>query len=397
MAAPRDPAIQGFCAPGFERVREAFALNFAERGEVGAAVALYLEGRPMVDLWGGVAHPAGGAGTPGATAGAAPGADPAAGPAWRENTLVHLYSVTKPLAALALLKLVDAGAVALDEPVARYWPEFAQAGKEAVTVRHLLSHQAGLLGLRAPQPAELLLDWEGLVAALAAEAPWWPPGTRHGEHALFYGHLVGEVVRRVSGRSLGGFLRAEITGPWELDFHVGLRDEEIERCATVVGMTPEWRAGLAAAYGPLYAEALDNPPGRLDGAVVNGAAWRRAEIPAINGHATARGIARLYGGLACDEPPWGRRLLSPALLDEALSDQAVGEDIFLGRHVRWGLGFQLDTDGFGHGGLGGAIGWGNRALRFGFGYVTNRMAEHDRALAAYGAVADTLGFVVPEG
>lgn len=387
MAGAPVPTLHGFCAPGFERVREAFARNFAERGEVGAATALYLEGRPMVDLWGGVAHPAGGGG---AVGGASPD------PAWQENTLVHLYSVTKPLAALALLALVDDGAVELDAPVARYWPEFAQAGKEAVTVRWLLSHRAGLMGLRAPQPPEVIYDWERVTALLAAEAPWWPPGTRHGEHAFFYGHLVGEVVRRVSGQRLGAFLRRRITGPWQLDFHVGLDDAEMARCATVTGMTPAWRAGLDAAYGPLFAQALDNPPGRLDDAVVNGAAWRRAEIPAINGHATARGIARLYGLLADDEPPPAGWLISPALLDEALSDQAVGEDVFLRRHARWGLGFQLDEDGFGHGGLGGALGWGNREYRFGFAYVTNFMAEHDRAMGVYAAVADTLGFALPE-
>jgi CubicO group peptidase (beta-lactamase class C family) len=384
MPEARDVSIQGYCAPGFERVRDAFERNFSERAETGAAVALYVDGRPVVDLWGGAAHPPE----------SGPGAAPAA--AWQQDTLVHLYSVTKPLAALALLALVDRGAVELDAPVARYWPEFAQAGKEGVTLRWLLSHQAGLLGLRAPQPPEAIYDWERMTALLAAEAPWWPPGTRHGEHAFFYGHLVGEVVRRVSGMGLGAFLRAEITGPWQLDFHVGLKDEEMARCATVGGMTPAWRAGLDAAYGPLFAQALDNPPGRLNAEVVNGAAWRRAEIPAVNGHATARAVARLYGGLACGGVLEGTRFISAGLLDEALRDQSVGQDVFLGRHVRWGLGFQLDEDGFGHGGLGGALGWGNRQFRFGFGYVTNFMAEHDRASAVYAAVAETLGFEIPE-
>lgn len=384
MTAETPPPVHGFCAPSFERARVAFERNFTERGEVGAAVALYVDGHAVVDLWGGVAHPA-------AAAAASTGDAP-----WQPDTLVHLYSVTKPLAALALLKLVDSGAVELDAPVARYWPEFAQAGKEGVTLRWLLSHQAGLLGLRAPLPPEAVYDWELMTALLAAEAPWWPPGTRHGEQAFLFGHLVGEVVRRVSGQGLGAFLRAEVTGPWGLDFHVGLTDAEMARCATVVGMTDAWRAGLDATYGPLFAQALDNPPGRLTGAVVNSAAWRRAEIPAINGHATARAIARLYGGLACGGVLDGTRLISAGLLDEALRDQSVGQDIFLRRHVRWGLGFQLDEDGFGHGGLGGALGWGNRDLRFGFGYITNLMAEHDRAMAVYAAVADTLGFELPE-
>lgn len=365
-------SVQGACDAGFEPVRAAFQRCFDELGETGAAVCVYLDGRPVADLWGG-------------------SADAAAGRAWEQDTLVHVYSVTKPFAAVCLLRLVEQRLVDLDAPVAAYWPEFAQAGKAAIPVRWLLTHQAGLLGIRAPLPRAAIFDWERIAALLAAEPPWWEPGTRHGEHAYFFGHLTGEVVRLVDGRGLGRFLREEIAAPWRLDFQIGLTAAEQTRCATVSGIDGAWRSALGVAPGSLYARAMDNPPAALYGEVVNSAAWRAAEVPALNGHGTAHAVARFYGGLAGGGELDGVRLLSEALVEEAVRTHASGEDALLRRPVSWGLGVQVDTDGFGLGGLGGALGWGNREARFGFGYVTNRMTTHVRALSVYEAAAWAAG------
>lgn len=373
-----DIDIAGRCEPGFESIRSAFHRCFAELGETGAAVCVYHDGRPVADLWGGMA-------------------DPATQRPWTSETLVHVYSVTKPFAALCLLQLVDGGRVDLDAPVAEYWPEFAQAGKSGIPVRWLLTHQSGLLGIRQPLPREAIFDWDRIVACLAAEEPWWPPGRRHGEHALFFGHLVGEVVRRVTRQSLGRYLRDEVAGPWGLDFHVGLEQTAESRCARVVGMDDDWRAGLGMAPGSLSEQALGNPLGLLDADLVNSGAWRRAEVPAVNGHGTAHAVARFYGGLSLGGDLDGVRILSDGLVREAASAQSSGVDVLLGRPLDWGLGFQLESDGFGFGGLGGALGWGNLEHRFGFGYVTHRMAGHDRAMTVYQALADVFGFEVDDG
>lgn len=365
--------IEGGCVPAFAPVRAAFARCFMDQGETGAAACVYLDGSAVVDLWGGVA-------------------DPDTDRPWTDDTLVNVFSVSKPFAAVCLLHLVEQGCVDLDAPVARYWPEFGQAGKDRIPVRWLLTHQAGLLGIHAPLPGEALFDWERITAALAEEVPWWEPGTGHGEQALFFGHLVGEVVRRVSGRSLGAFLRDDVVGPWGLDFHIGLLPSEAPRCATLAGADAAWRTKLVGEPESLYALAMENPPGVLDGKVLNSAAWRRAEIPAVNGHGSAHAIARFYAGIAADGELEGVRLLSAALVEAATSAQSSGDDILLGRPVDWGLGFQIDSDGFGMGGIGGSLGWGNRAHRFGFGYVTNQMGTHDRALAVYAEAARIAGF-----
>ncbi|MCC7364665.1 MAG: beta-lactamase family protein [Dehalococcoidia bacterium] len=368
-------AIHGTVAPAFAAARAAFERCFAELGESGAAVCAYVDGEPVVDLWGG-------------QAGSAASAE------WREDTIVHTYSVTKAFAAVALLVLVDRGEVELDAPVARYWPEFAQAGKGTIPVRWLLSHQAGLLGLRAPQSLADSLDWDATCRALAAEAPWWEPGTRHGEHARYFGHLVGEVLRRVTGQSLGAFLRREVCEPWGLDFAIGLTGPEQARAAEVRGMDDAWRASIGVVPGSLKELALQNPPGALDAGVVNSPAWRAAEIPAINGHGTARGVARLYAGLAAGGELDGRRILSESLVREMTSIQCDGEDVLLGRRQAWGLGVQVDPDGFGMGGLGGALGWGNAEYGFTFGYVTRQMGSHDRAFAVFDEVAKVIGLPV---
>jgi CubicO group peptidase (beta-lactamase class C family) len=349
--------IEGSVASGFEPVAEAFRRAFDELGETGAAVAGYRDGQPVADLWAGEAAP---------------------GEPWSRDTIVHVYSVTKPFAAACLLRLVDAGQVDLDAPVARYWPAFAQAGKAEVRVRWLLTHQAGLLGLREPLPTEAFYDWDRIVGALEREEPWWPPGTRHGEHASFFGHLVGEVVRCVDGRSLGTFLREEIAGPLDIDVHVGLRPDEEARCATVHAIDDDWPERTLGEPGSLHARALGNPPGLVDLDVVNGASWRRAEIPAVNGHGTARGIARFYAALSEGGTLDGVTVLAEETVRAMAGVQCSGPDVLLGEDVSWGLGVGVDEHGFGMGGLGGAFGGGDLERRFGFGYVTATMADFDR-------------------
>jgi len=370
---------QGLCAPRFESVRRAFEASFA-KGELGAAVAVYLDGDPVVDLWGGYA-------------------DAARTRPWARDTLVSLASTTKGATAVCLHRLVDTGCLDLDAPVARFWPEFEQAGKAALPVRWLLSHRAGLPAIREPLPSEALFDWKRMTEALAAERPFWEPGSQHGYHALTFGHLVGEVLRRINGRSLGTFLRAEIAAPLGLDLHVGVPEADLWRCAEIVplGAEPGARNKLHARMrdaSTLVGQAFRNPP--RSRAVVNTPEWRRAEIPAANGHATAHAVARLYAALARGGELDGVRILSRATLTRAASEEACGPDAVLpGLHTRFGLGFMLAHRGlplgpspraFGHPGMGGSIGFADPDARIGFGYVTNRMQS--------GLAGDARGFAL---
>jgi CubicO group peptidase (beta-lactamase class C family) len=356
LSMPVDP-VHGDCDVRFLRVRDAFRELFASGAEIGAGLAVVVDGRLAIDLWGGTVN--------------------AAGDPWTPRMLVHTYSVTKAFAAVCLLKLVDRGTVDLDAAVSTYWPEFAARGKSGTTVRHLLSHQAGVVAWSDPQPLEAVLDWDRAVSLCAAEEPEWVPGTACGEHAYFYGHLVGEVVRRVDGRGLGKFLRETISGPLGLDFHVGLSAREQSLCALVVGLDDAWRHGLLMGGNELFRRALSNPPGLLNGDVINGSRWRRAEIPAVNGHGTARSIAGLYGLLLDGRS--SNPLLSSEIVTEAVRPQCTGRDRVLDSDVDWGLGFQLSDGTFGMGGLGGATGFADQTRGYGFGFVTRLMADHARA------------------
>lgn len=365
----------GFCEPDFAPVAEAFGQGFHDRGELGAAVAVHLNGKLVVDLWAGLA-------------------DPVEGRPWEADTIAHAYSVTKPFVAACALLLADRDELDLDAPVSDYWPEYAQAGKEHTLVRHLLAHQSGLLVLGEPQPAAALLHWDRLIELLAAESPLWEPGTRHGECAGFYGHLVGEVVRRVDGRSLGRFFGKEIAAPWDLDFHIGLGPLEQARAAHLVDRHGVWRRSIREDPRRWVEASLDNPPGMLDVDVVNSAAYRKAEVPAVNGHGSARAIARFYGGLAAGGELDGVRLFRSESVEEALRPQAVGRDELLEEDAAWSLGFRVDGDdgGFGLGGIGGFSGFGLRrpGLALGYGYVTCSLGDHDRTQACEEALEKAL-------
>ena len=367
-----DVQIEGTCDPGFERVREAFGGNFAERGDVGAAVAVTIDGRPVIDLWGG--H-----------------ADKQRTRPWTRDTIVNVYSATKGVAATCINRLADQGRVDLDTAVARYWPDFAQAGKQQLPVRWLLSHRAGLPAISKPLPADALLRWDVMTAALAEQEPWWEPGTRHGYHALTFGYLVGEVVRRVDGRSLGTYCREEIAGPLGVDLHIGLDARDDARCAEMIAPMPPVagapHAIPAAAPAPdsMAAKAMNNPAGAMRLSNINSRAWRGAEVPAANGHTNARALARFYGALARGGELDGVRVLSPAHIERCLTIEADGIDAVVGVPMRFGLGYRLTQPAaqygpnprtFGHTGAGGSLGFADPDAKVGFAYTMNQMGSH---------------------
>jgi CubicO group peptidase (beta-lactamase class C family) len=362
-------AIQGVCDARFKAVKEAFAQNFADYGEVGAAVTVMVGGRMVVDLWAG--H-----------------ADAALSRPWQQDTIVNVFSTTKGMTAICAHRLADQGLLDIDAPVARYWPEFAQAGKEEVPVRYLLSHRAGLPGVRKMLPVGAAYDWEVMTSALAAEEPWWEPGTKHGYHALTYGYLVGEVVRRISGQSVGTYFRTEIAEPLELDCYIGLSEEHDARTAEMLPMPPpegEDNPIAKALSDPesMTFKAFASPPDLMLPGTVNSRAWRAAEIPAANGHTDARSLARLYGALAQGGELDGYEVLTLEAIDRARVEQSYGEDaVLFGLPSRFGLGFMLDLpenrivpqgDIFGHPGAGGSIGFADPEAGVGFGYVMNKM------------------------
>lgn len=316
------PGIQGHCDARFDAVRAAFEENFDEREELGAAVTVLIDGAPVVDLWGGWA-------------------DAARTRAWERDTVVNVWSTTKGPTALCAHILIDRGLLDPDAPVATYWPEFAAAGKEGVLVRHLLSHRAGLAGLREPHSLEQLFDWELTTSRLAAQEPWWEPGTVSGYHALTYGFLVGEVVRRVSGLLPGAFLEREVTGPLGLDFTIGLPDKEAGRAAELVhprAQATSEQAAIFAQLAPAALAALTNPIAGASEA--NTAAWRAAEIPAANGHGTARAVAALYAIVAGKGRSGDRQILSPQGAERIREGQGSCRDLVLGGriHARDGAG-----------------------------------------------------------
>ena len=367
-----DAPIAGWTEPQFEGMREAFARNFGEHGDVGAAVAVYLNGEPVVDLWGGWYSPE-------------------RERAWDRNTLVNVFSTTKGLAAFCAHRLVEQGLLDVDAPVAQYWPEFAAAGKEDIPVRMLLNHQAGMAAVRRPLTMEDLFDWGTMCEALAEQEPWWTPGEQHGYHALTYGWLVGEVVRRIDGRSLGTYWREEFAAPLGLDAHIGTGPEFDGRISTLLDAPPDPNVpDLIEMFGgpdTVGAAAFSNPPiaGPDEENITASRGWRGAEIPAANGHATARALARVYGGAANGGAIDGIHVLDPATIENAIVEQSYGPDACLQLATRFGLGWMLTADfmplgpnprAFGHPGAGGSLGYADLDAGIGFGYTMNQMQNN---------------------
>ncbi len=358
--------IQGYFDLKFEALRDAFAALFDEPQERGMALCVQVGGETVVDLWAGVA-------------------DKEGQQAWHSDTILNLFSCTKTFTAVTALQLVGEGKLELDAPVARYWPEFAAAGKDKITLRHLLSHQAGLPALREMLPAEALYDWHAMTTALAAEQPWWPLGEGHGYAPITYGWLVGEVLRRVEGRGPGESIVARTAKPLGLDFHVGLADEEFDRVAII--SRGKGNFGDAAAQrllktmmsepAAMSTRAFTNPPSIMTS--TNKPEWRRMQQPAANGHGNARSLAGFYSGLLDGQ------LLESELLAELTREHAVGEDKTLLTRTRFGLGCMLDQPevanatygmgprAFGHPGAGGSIGFADPERDVAFGFVTNNL------------------------
>jgi CubicO group peptidase (beta-lactamase class C family) len=366
------PDIFGSCDERFMPVREALADNFRERGELGAAVAVSVDGRPVVDVWAGWS-------------------DVARTRLWQRDTLVDVFSVGKGMAALCALILVERRQVDLDAPVSRYWPEFAAKGKAEVTVRMLLCHRAGVPAIRRSLPELAMYDWDLMASALAAEEPWWEPGVTHGYHVNTFGFLVGEVVRRVSGDSIGTFFRREVASRLDSDFHFGVGAEHDGRIAEYQFAhessdsvrSDEERQLLEGDEQRrfLLERVYMNPPGMSGLGTVNTRAWRAAEIPSANAHATARSVARIYSALACGGAVDGVELLAFDTIEQAIAEASSGPDFVLGRRSRFGLGFQLTQSerplgpgkrSFGHFGAGGSLGFADPDARLAFGYVMNR-------------------------
>ncbi|WP_062349073.1 serine hydrolase domain-containing protein [Herbidospora yilanensis] len=361
--------MPGTTAPGFEPVLDAFTDNFEHHDEIGAAVCVYVGSEKVVDLWGGVA-------------------DPVTGRPWTEDTLQVVFSTTKAITAACALHLVDRGLLDLDAPVSAYWPEF---GKPEIPVRWLLTHQAGLAALDKPVTPAEAVAWEPVVTALAAQRPLWEPGTEPGYHAHTFGWLVGEVVRRVSGRTLGTYLREEIATPLGLDFWIGLPEPEHQRVARIVA--PKLDMSVDPATLPEAVRPYFDPTSltmRASMAVTpfldhNDPAELAAEFPATNGAGTARGLAGFYAALL------DGRILSPGLLSTATTEQVSGVDKVLRVPVRIGLGFGLpspddfwhDPTAFGFPGYGGSLGFADPSRGLAFGYVMNhgKHAADDRRAA----------------
>ena len=355
------PIIHGTCDPAFSEVKRAFSHNFIEHGEIGASVSIEVDGRRVVDLWGGFA-------------------DPSRLRPWSPDQLVNVFSIGKGVTALVAAQCVARGEFSYDTVVAHVWPEFASHGKDSVTVRDILGHRGALPAVRHQLPMFAMYDWRAMTEALAEERPWWPLVGDHGYHVNTFGFLIGEVIRRTTGASVGQLIRERISAPLNVDIHLGCDSSLHPRMADF-----EWPGNPIPDDPPtgltedqlLQYNTYYNPPGLSGSGTVNTAEWRMAEIPSTNMHATARGVAQMYSSLVRDET-----LLPHTVLDLAVSEVSCGDDLVLGRVSRFAHGFQIPLpernfgpieQSFGHYGAGGSVGFADPVNKVGFGYVMNQM------------------------
>ncbi|MFZ8997683.1 MAG: serine hydrolase domain-containing protein [Ilumatobacteraceae bacterium] len=362
------PEIHGHVDEGFGAIADAFAANFTERGEVGAAFSLYVDGVERANLWAGTA-------------------DSSTGRVWDESTLQLVFSTTKGIAATCIARLVQAGKLSYDDPVAEHWPEFAVNGKEHITVGQMMSHQAGLIGVDAPLDFDGIMSVTPVIESLQGQTPMWEPGTAHGYHAITYGWLAGELLARVDGRRIGQYVQDEIAGPLGLQMWIGLPESEESRVSRLeLAPFPNDPARLEY-YGKLYArDAYGYKALALDGRIstagdnhFNSRAVHATEMPGANGITNARSLARMYAATIGEVD--GVRLLDTDTMNTARTQRVMGDDLTLLEPSRFGAGFWLhDTstpmiqDGsFGHPGAGGSLGYANPELGIGYGYVMNKM------------------------
>lgn len=376
------PVVNGYCDAAFEAVRHAFVNNFLEHNEIGASVCIEINNRVVVDLWGGYANVA-------------------RTQLWREDQLVNAFSVGKGVTAIVAAQCVDRDEISYDTRIADVWPEFSAHGKHHLTLRDALGHRVGLPAVRHTLPPEAMYEWDAMCSALANENPWWTPGTAHGYHVNTFGFIVGEVLRRVTGKSVGTLLRERISTPLDVDIYLGCPPSLHSRMAEF-----EWPGDGPPSAPPdgltdeqlLQFNTYYNPPGLSGASTVNSGKWRESEIPSTNMHATARGVSRLYSHLSHAD----NSLLSSSTLQLATSEVSVGHDIVLGRDSRFGHGFQLPLpernfgphpEAFGHFGAGGSVGFCDPVIHLGFGYVMNQMGprwQNPRNRALMNAVYECL-------
>ncbi|TCT00606.1 serine hydrolase domain-containing protein [Aquabacter spiritensis] len=362
MADTIDVQVHGQCDPEFAAVRDAFAENFRRRGEIGAAVAVYKDGEKVVDLWGG--HK-----------------DKARTDPWREDTIVIMNSLAKSMSALCVHILLDRGLVAFDAPVADYWPEFAQAGKDKVLVRHVLSHTCGVIYCDHAYPGSIY-DWDGHIRAMELQEPAWEPGTYGAYNSLNIGFLLGEIVRRVTGRTIGTFLREEVTARLGADYNIGLKPDEVARVSDL-HKNPNNGFALVAAdpTSPLHRTRKAVPPGFYQ----NDVEIRVREVPSFGGHGNARGMACIYASLAAGGRLDGVEILSPEAVERASQLVWAHDCMMTRRKMRMGYGFMHNESetvpmgsnpaAFGHTGTAGAFAWCDRDRNMSFAYCTNFQRE----------------------
>jgi CubicO group peptidase (beta-lactamase class C family) len=356
--------LGGTCSARFEPLRELFAFKLESGEDLGASLAVNIDGEMVVDLCGGWA-------------------DEARTVPWTENTITNVFSTTKTMTSLAALVLVDRGELDLDANVAAYWPEFAARGKAGIKVLQLLSHTSGVSGWDQPVTIDDVYDWDKSTAMLAAQAPWWEPGTASGYHALTFGHLIGEVIRRITGQRLGEFFATQIAGPLGADFHIGLPPSEFPRVSKLVPWPPQptYPAQLDP-NGPAF-KTFTGPDLSLNIERSWTERWRRADIGAVNGHGNARSVARIQSAVACGGEVDGIRLLSPRTINRIFEVQSDGIDLVLGDRLKIGVGYALPwpevlpfvPEGrvcFGAG-AGGSLVIADADRRMTFAYVMNKM------------------------
>ena len=314
--------IRGYCEERFEPVKKVLAQNIESGSDIGASFAATIDGKFVIDIWGGYS-------------------DAAQTREWERDTIVNVFSTTKVMSVLCVLMLIDRGFIDLNSPVANYWPEFSQSGKEQLPVRYLLSHTAGLPGFNKVIKMETLYNWKEIVNILAAQTPSWEPGTRSGYHSITQGYLLGELVRRVTGKTIGTFFREEISDPLNADFHIGLSEQHDSRVADLIAPPPvpnqlmENNEELRAARG------FFNPVLPIEKCLTR--EWRNAEIPAANGHGNARSVARIGAAIACGGELDGVHLLSLKTIEKAIEEQSYTKDLVIQIPIRWGLGFGLNS------------------------------------------------------